>query len=180
MASAREILATTENTKRRYAPNRVTHFDGAAHIECRRGVAIVDSNDYPIAAAFRWGINNAGYASRNVPGGGQILLHRVVMDAKSGDSVDHINGDRLDNRRSNLRIATPSQNSMNKKYSWGKTGYVGAYETKWGAFKATARVYGEFRYFGVFPTAKEAAAARDSGLRAILRPEDVPFAKFNF
>ena len=42
-------------------------------------------------------------------------LHRIITGAKDGESVDHINGDGLDNRRSNLRICTHRQNMMNRK-----------------------------------------------------------------
>jgi hypothetical protein len=53
-----------------------------------------------------------------------ILLSRFVMNAKQGEIVDHINGDPLDNRRCNLRIVTPRQNSLNRK-SKTSTGFIG-------------------------------------------------------
>jgi hypothetical protein len=53
-----------------------------------------------------------------------IPLSRFVMNAKQGEIVDHINGDPLDNRRCNLRIVTPRQNSLNRK-SKTSTGFIG-------------------------------------------------------
>ena len=69
---------------------------------------------------------NYTYASS---GGRNILMHRVVMDAPKGMDVDHINGDRLDNRKENLRICTRAQNSQNKKLRRdSQSGYKGVYE----------------------------------------------------
>lgn len=73
-----------------------------------------DLEDYDLIKDFCWYINNRQYvcAKNNNK---QILLHRVVMGYSGNDEIDHIHGkdSRHDNRKSNLRIATSSQNSMN-------------------------------------------------------------------
>lgn len=56
----------------------------------------------------------------------KVLMHRLVMGFPSGRQVDHINGDGLDNRRSNLRLASMSQQQMNRTATgWGRSGYKG-------------------------------------------------------
>ena len=78
---------------------------------------ILDPNDYYRYAGFKWCIGgNKGkfYDIRGQiisPADSKIVqLHRLIMDAPKGLLVDHRNGDSLDNRRANLRLATHSQN----------------------------------------------------------------------
>ncbi len=83
---------------------------------------ILDQKDYYHFGCFNWevhGYDNKFYAVRNVMGNPRwtttVRLHRLIMNAPKGVLVDHHNGDSLDNRRDNLRLATHSQNSCNKQ-----------------------------------------------------------------
>ena len=97
------------------------------------GMALVDKEDYERIKAFRWGLTHSGKqpsvtSTRNkVPRSRTVLLHRVVLDAPSGLHVDHINHNRLDNRRCNLRLATPAQNSANRLPVEGRSLPTGVY-----------------------------------------------------
>lgn len=87
-------------------------------------VSIVDDNVYDEISKYKW-YCSVGYAmcdlrrtKKNVPyKGQQLMMHRLVMMLNghdlNGKYVDHINGDRLDNRYVNLRICTQAQNSYN-------------------------------------------------------------------
>lgn len=81
-----------------------------------------------------------------------LLLHRVIMGAKDGDVIDHINGDPLDCRKSNLRFATNQQNSCNIP-SMGVT-YV---KGKW---QVAICNNGKHQYLGRYKTFDEARAVR--------------------
>lgn len=90
--------------------------------------ATVDAEDYEALMAFNWCRHNAGYACRNTknPPRKIVLMHRVITEAPDGMEVDHINGDRLDNRRCNLRVCTKQQNVLNQgKRSTNTSGYKG-------------------------------------------------------
>lgn len=85
--------------------------------------ALVDDVDYEALSTFKWMYHNSGYASRTM---NHIMMHRVIMGAAKGELVDHINGNKLDNRRENLRIATRSQNNANTvKRKDNTSGYRG-------------------------------------------------------
>jgi hypothetical protein len=94
---------------------------------------------------------------------GVRALHRAIMSAPPGTIVDHINGDRLDNRRSNLRIATASQNSRNMPatQSNSPTNLSGviwnAQRHKW---QASIRVNGKLHHLGLFADLVDAKRAR--------------------
>ena len=88
------------------------------------------------------------------------LLHRYLLRPEIGMHVDHINGNRLDNRRENLRVCTHSQNHMNKSSCRGRSKYKGAY---WwpqkGKWKSSIKVNGKDKYLGLFLTEEDAAKA---------------------
>lgn len=77
---------------------------------------IVSPEDLRLLEEGGWYLNNNGYAARDRQKDNvrtRQLLHRVIMDAKPGQIVDHINGLRNDNRRTNLRLCNKSQNAFN-------------------------------------------------------------------
>jgi len=125
--------------------------------------ALVDDDIYEIVGKWRWSYHHTGYAVRGKP---QISLHRFIMKAQKGQFVDHINRDKLDNRRQNLRIATTRQNQFNSlandgihwrgdREAWivrmnvnGRKKYIGYYKTK--AEAEEARKQASLRYHGRF------------------------------
>lgn len=83
--------------------------------------ALVDREDYEWAMRWPWRMIGGAYAGRTVYNrekgrSDTIYLHRALMDLRVGDrrQVDHVNRDRLDNRRANLRIVTPGEQAQNK------------------------------------------------------------------
>ena len=84
-------------------------------------------------------------------------LHRYLTNAKPGEIVDHINGDRTDNRLCNLRIVNPSQNSWNKK-SWNSLGFKGV-EKRRNSYRATICIEGKRIRVSGFKTALDAFEA---------------------
>lgn len=78
---------------------------------------LVDDDIAEDLGRFKWSISTHGYVCRMVTvrrKNFNFLLHRVIMDALPSQILDHANGDRLDNRRENLRVATYSENNRNR------------------------------------------------------------------
>lgn len=129
--------------------------------------ALVDAEDFEELNKYTWLASERGYALRRTNQGDKpmtMLMHRQVIGAEKGQVVDHINRDKLDNRRSNLRIVTQAQNTMNR--SGDKTnisGFKGVYWQKnrqnWQAriSKDYVRVH-----IGTFDDPEEAARAYDT------------------
>ena len=81
-----------------------------------RAWALVDAADAARVLAHRWHLDSHGYAIAHMRMGPKrrtALMHRFILDAPSGLSVDHRNRCKLDNRRSNLRLVTHAENMMN-------------------------------------------------------------------
>lgn len=103
----------------------------AKEIQLNQGIiTIVDDDDFEYLNQWKWYLLKSHtnyYAIRtSKPENKLIQLHRVVIKAKEGEFVDHINGDKLDNRKINLRICTRSQNAQNRKTNkLNKSGYNG-------------------------------------------------------
>lgn len=132
-------------------------------------VAIVDNRDYPKLARHKWCAGRYGdnfYALRD--NGRVVGMHRVILKAPAGPEVDHRNHNGLDNRRSNLRLCTRSQNSFNraprahstsqyKGVCWLKT------RSKW---QVSISVNSRFRYLGIFRHEVIAAKRYDEAAKA--------------
>lgn len=129
--------------------------------------AIVDAEDYPRLSKFKWSCCN-GYAVRShrfteLPLKRlkiQIYMARAVlyMVCEGGD-IDHINHNKLDNRKCNIRSCTRSQNRGNS-YQRGKniSGYKGVFYNK-GKWYAQIVCRGKRHYLGRFDNKKDAAKA---------------------
>lgn len=129
--------------------------------------ALVDDEDYPaLVARGRWHFDR--YAKRVesayiVGGKGKhtsavVYMHREIMKPPVGLEVDHINGNRLDNRRSNLRLCPRNQNMWNVKHSRGSSKYKGV-SFRRGRWRATICCNGKSTELGTFLSEKEAALA---------------------
>lgn len=123
-------------------------------------VVLVDLTDVAYIGARKLSIGSHGYAQINVPTEGRCgLLHRMLLGLQRGDGLigDHRNGNRLDCRRSNLRIVNPSASSANTS-AHGKTGFRGVYVTVPGRYEARAKVDGRSIRLGTFDTPEAADA----------------------
>lgn len=131
-------------------------------------VAIVDDEDFQEIAQYRWQFQALhGYAQRTrkkVEGTPRsILMHANIMRPEKGMDVDHINGNKLDNRRCNLRVCTRSQNLQNMKLRKdNRLGVKGVTFNK-ARQKYVAQITsnGKNKGLGYFLTIEEAKAAYD-------------------
>lgn len=140
--------------------------------------AIVDAADYEWLMQWKWRYHWAGYARRQGESRKQdILMHREILATPKGMDTDHINGNRLDCRRINLRICSRKENVRNQlpkagfssKYkgvSWSKAA------KKW---YASIKVDGRGRNLGLFSNEMDAANAYDAAAKKAFGE----FAKIN-
>jgi hypothetical protein len=93
-----------------------------------------------------------------------ISIHRLVMDAPKGMYVDHINGNALDNRKSNLRLCTNAQNCRNTgPYLNNKSGYRGVcWHKRDKQWRAQIKHNGKVIWIGGYQDKEEAARAYDN------------------
>jgi hypothetical protein len=135
--------------------------------------AIVDDADFENVNQHKWSYHHTGYAMRQVrvrPGrGGQKneWLHRRLMQPGEGLEVDHINHNKLDNRRANLRVCTKQQNRQNRKaYKGTSSGFKGVtWNTREQKWYVKISVNGQRKHIGVFDSAEDAARAYDVAAR---------------
>ncbi len=128
-------------------------------------VALVDDEDYEAISAFNWYFNFNGYAVRTFcigyPKSKHYRMHRQILGVTDPSiHVDHINGDRLDNRRSNLRLCTNAENLRNRITPKNNTsGFKGVTLTAEKRWKAQIKFERKYYYLGLFSTAEAAHEA---------------------
>lgn len=128
------------------------------------GGFVFDPEDYDKLKDYSWHNNGHGYAvSRESETQKQIFAHRIITDCPDELVVDHINHDTLDNRKSNLRVCTHSENMRNmKKPVRNTSGVKGVYFDKSAnRWRAEIKVNGKKTYIGVFEKLDDAKIARE-------------------
>lgn len=132
---------------------------------------LIDEDKYWAVCGFGWGVNRNGYVSAmhydpNRTGRKQreIKIHRLLLQVDDPDLyIDHINGDRLDNRLCNIRICNPKQSACNRRKPATRpmqSKHKGLYFNKRvGKWSARLGVNGKKVNIGYFADETEAAKA---------------------
>jgi len=149
----------------RYDPNEIVVYDEYAEIvlydikqkECGR--ALIDIDDIPMAKKHKWSIDGRGYVTTSEY---PYTLHRFVMGDPKGLEVDHVFHNLFDNRKSQLRVATRSQNNMNHGLSSHNTsGYKGiSYRKASGTWEVYIHQFGKKVSLGDYKDINNALARR--------------------
>lgn len=148
--------------------------DGTASLPLPGGdIAVIDESDIEAASGYNWYLSDSGRGKRYVRSrksrtNSPIYLHRLILPGADGRHVDHVNGDTLDNRRENLRVASHTENTRNSSVPRNNTsGFKGVSKATWvtGRWRATIRIDGKQAFLGVFDTPEEAAIAYDEAAK---------------
>ncbi|MDD4321610.1 MAG: HNH endonuclease [Acidaminococcaceae bacterium] len=130
-------------------------------IKLTRGLeAMVDDEDFDRLNQYKWNAhkdhnnpNDAYYAQRNYRELGKMItqiMHREIANAPRGMQVDHIDGNGLNNCKSNLRIVNNRQNQQNQRKKKG-SGYTGAgWDKKLNKWRAHIRINGKLKHLGYY------------------------------
>lgn len=131
-----------------------------------RGFTLVDAQDAHLFDGCGVYAHPMGYA-RFRPDGekGLMLVHRVIMNAPKGTDVDHINHDKRDNRRANLRVCSRAQNFGNRHLdpNQNTSGYKGVgWEKRRNCWRVYISIQNKYVHLGYFQDKEEAARAYDA------------------
>lgn len=120
----------------------------------------VDNENFELLNQWKWSYDGNYAVRKKWINKKQIrfLLHRQIMGFPKGLEIDHINRDKLDNRKSNLRIVTREQNVNNMpKYSTNKSGYKGvSFDKNRKKWKSTISIKGKHYDLGRFESKEKA------------------------
>lgn len=129
--------------------------------------ALVDARDYVFLCVFTWLVDTRGYVVRPYRDANgkkhSLYLHQMVLNKSRGLVIDHINHNKLDNRKSNLRLVTVSENVHNSQRKLPPSGYRGVYkfknESRW---MARIQVRKELIHLGSFDSPEKASEAYEA------------------
>lgn len=157
----KEKISTIGSMKKQWNPIEIDKYTYG--IPLTRGqIALIDKEDLDKIKNYGWYAiykknNNTFYAVTEIDSKG-IPMHRFILNDPEGVQIDHQDHNTLNNRKNNLRLCSPSQNSMNKKLqSNNTTGYKGVYlDKRTGRYRASIRINRRLKHLGYFLTALEA------------------------
>jgi hypothetical protein len=144
----------------------------------RGQVTLVDDEDYEALQGYRWRCSTHGYAvrSENVDGYERVVtMHRQILDAPRGLVVDHIDGNRLNNTRANLRLATQQQNLRNRGVFRNNQVKIKGVTAQHGKWHARLQFDRQLLHLGFYDDPQLAALAYDAAARLLFGP----FAQLN-
>jgi hypothetical protein len=143
-------------------PIRPVRIEGdVAYVPLTRGYeAIIDVEDTVIVGGMNWYVKvgtHSNYAIRSEKKF-RVYMHRLILNAPDNLHVDHVNGNGLDNRKSNLRVVTVSQNQHNRGLQVNnKSGYKGVtWYGRTGKWMAQIQSLNTYKCLGYFDTAEDA------------------------
>jgi len=132
----------------------------------RKGMVLIDREDLDLVKLFTWNLNPVtGYAQSKTREGREkaqaVYMHRIIMGAEKGDDqIDHIDRNRLNNKKNNLRFVTWSENQLNRGLPKNNiTGFRGVSVTSRNMFEAQMKVM-EKTLRKTFETFEEAKTQR--------------------
>lgn len=131
----------------------------------RGKVTFIDDEDYELISKYRWyAILARGhwYASAHIESWSSLNgMHRLIMSPKDNEVIDHVNGNGLDNQRSNLRICSHRQNIVNSKKRSGTSSEFKGVTWHCGKWQASIQTNRKSFYLGRYSDENEAAMAYD-------------------
>lgn len=136
--------------------------------------ALVDDEDYEHLTQWKWHVgrsrNTDKFCARRTDrtnGITYLFMHRVILKAPEDMEVDHIDGNPLNNQKSNLRLCTRTQNNQSRRmFRHNKSGYKGVWRNSKGKpWMACITVSGKVINLGYYTDRQEAARAYDKAAR---------------
>lgn len=130
-------------------------------------VAIANADDLELLSKFNW-CCSSGYAVTNIQllnGKRKLLqMHRLLLNPPEDLQIDHIDGNRLNNCRENLRICSHAENQRNRsRNSTNTSGFKGvSWDKQRERFRASIKFNDKQKHLGYFDDPQEAAAAYDA------------------
>ena len=121
--------------------------------------AIVDNEDYEFLIQWKWWFTTRGYAVRE-DGGKVVFMHRLINKTLMGLDTDHINRNKLDNRKCNLRTISRSQNIMNINPRKNNTSGVKGVQKHAEGWMTRIKLNYQTIYLGYFKRFEDAVNAR--------------------
>ena len=137
----------------------------------KNSFAIIDDEDFKCLDQWKWRKHTCGYAVRNIYIDKKkkiVFMHRFLINPGKLKIVDHINRNKLDNRKSNLRTCNYSENGSNRiKTSIRKTSIYKGVVKRGDRWEASIKKDGKLTYLGLFDTEKTAGLAYDSASKVM-------------
>lgn len=124
--------------------------------------ALIDDDDYELISRYRWQLTSQGYARREISRGKYESMHRLINKTPKNMVTDHINRNKLDNRKLNLRTSTYTQNAINTDLKINNTsGYKGVdFYKRIGKWRVRISLNKKTVSFGYFSNLKDAIRTR--------------------
>jgi len=121
----------------------------------------IDDEDYQKISSYKWHTHTGGYAVTKIKNK-SFYMHRLIMNAQKGIEIDHINSNKLDNQKKNLRIVSRSINMRNRFGHKDSSSQLLGVSFKKDKQKWQARIYveGKHIHIGYFNNPLDAKLAR--------------------